>query len=71
MRTLSIILSVCWILVSLPIRIPDRIYDCSSSKFSEFPDEVQEECIQQLREELIELILQRMQEESKKKYIEV
>ena len=58
-------------MVSLTIRMPDRIYDCSSTKFNEFPDEVQKECIYQLQEELMELIQQRMMEESKKKYIEV
>ena len=71
MRKLSIILSVSWIIISLLFESPNQIYDCSSTKFNSFPEEVQEECIHKLEEELIELIQQRMQEEFNKKYIEV
>ena len=71
MKFLFTVASVSWLVFSLLFRSPDRIYNCSSSKFDSFPADVQEECIYKLQEELIELIQQRMQEEAAKKYIEV
>ena len=48
-----------------------EIYDCSSSKFNEFPREVQQECIRALEEELKDLIRRQLEENAKKTLIEV
>jgi len=48
-----------------------EIYDCSSSKFTEFPRDVQQECIRALEEELKDLIRRQLEESTKKSYIEV
>jgi len=48
-----------------------EIYDCSSSKFKEFPREVQQECIRALEEELEDLIRRQLEENAKKTLIEV
>jgi hypothetical protein len=48
-----------------------EIYDCSSSKFNEFPREIQQECIRALEEELKDLIRRQLEESTKKSYIEV
>lgn len=46
-------------------------YDCSSPNFPSFPESVQEECIISLEQELRELIRKQLQEEARKKLIEV
>ena len=77
MSTVKIVLISCLISISSIIFFEytgifhDTVYDCDSEQFSEFPNVVQEECVRILENELRDLIERKLQDDAKRKYINV
>lgn len=71
MRFLIVVASVICLLYTILVEHTGQLYDCSSPKFSEFPEEIQEECIRSLQEELRDLIEEQLLEDARKKLTNV